>query len=267
MATIERGPLPSDNFVILSNDWVRDVRLSWRARGLLAWLSSHSVSFKVSEARITAASEHDGRHTVREALAELESLGYLTRTKDHGVGGRFTSATYRLQDPIVRSTDNGSADDGSTDSGQIAPHKKTSSSKKTENDEDQLLTPPSSADDVIEAEFIDEKQPTAQTLIAEWVDSRGPNDPPNSQVLGRVASTLKRLLNEGVPYDKVRLGFATWAHSGYSIGALASYVDNAGKAPQRHTQQQETDDKFARAMARADAGQNVFGATAKELTA
>lgn len=130
-----------------------------------------------------------------------------------------------------------------------------------------LLTPPSAADDVIEAEFIDEKPPTAQTLIAEWVDSRGPDDPPNSQVRGRVASTLKNLLDEGVPYDKVRLGFATWAHSGYGVGALASYVDNAGKAPQRHTQQQETNDRFARSFARAQAGISVFAMAERQLEA
>lgn len=135
------------------------------------------------------------------------------------------------------------------------------------NEPSSLLTPPSSADEVVEGEFIDEKPPTAQTLLGEWIDSRGPDDPPNSQVKGRVASTLKRLLDEGVPYDKVRLGFASWAHSGYAVGALASYVDNAGKAPLRNTHQQETDDKFARAMARAEAGQNAFATTAKELTA
>lgn len=136
--------------------------------------------------------------------------------------------------------------------------------------EEQPFTPPptaSSADEVLEAELVDEEQPTAQTLLGEWIDSRGPNDPPNSQVKGQVARILKRLLEDGVPYHKVRLGFANWAHSGYGAGVLASYVDNAGKTPQRNGHQQETDDKFARAMARAEAGRNAFATTAKELTA
>lgn len=144
MASIERGPLPTDNFTILSNAWLRDKRLSWRARGVLAWLASHSQSFKVSEARIVAASDLDGRHTVRQALSELEELGYLIRTKDHGIGGRFTSATYRLSDPdstIVRSTDNGGSDDGGSD--RIRKLR----SKKTTEEEEQAASRDHRSDD------------------------------------------------------------------------------------------------------------------------
>lgn len=115
MASINRGPLPTDNFTMLSNDWVRDKRLSWKARGLLVWLSSHAVGFQVSLDRITKASEKDGKEAVRTAIRELEAAGYLVREKIRDQRGRITSASYTLTDASAEESMVGFPDVGEAD--------------------------------------------------------------------------------------------------------------------------------------------------------
>lgn len=101
MASIKRGPLPVDNFTMLDNRWLRDKRLSWKARGLLAWLSSHAVGFQVSVDRIVAASDRDGREAVKTAIKELEKHCYLVREQERDARGRIVASSYTLTDPSI----------------------------------------------------------------------------------------------------------------------------------------------------------------------
>jgi hypothetical protein len=43
---VRRGTLPTDNFTILSNQWLRDREISHRARGLLALIASHHEEYE-----------------------------------------------------------------------------------------------------------------------------------------------------------------------------------------------------------------------------
>lgn len=98
MPKIRRGPLPQDDFAIISNAAMRDARLSIRARGLLAILSTHADGFEVSVRGLQTPAER--RDAVLTAVRELEGLGYLVRDPDRrGPGGRFTPGDWRLVDP------------------------------------------------------------------------------------------------------------------------------------------------------------------------
>lgn len=94
---IRRGPLPTDHFTMIPNDYARDTALSWAARGLLVWLMSHAVSFKVTEEGMIAAggTKRDG---IRSMVGELERAGYLRRDRTFtpGVG---TTVDYVLTAP------------------------------------------------------------------------------------------------------------------------------------------------------------------------
>jgi hypothetical protein len=68
------------NFVQLPNGWMRDERLSWAARGLLANLMTHEPSFTVSITSLAKASPQ-GPDILRTAVAQLEQYGYLVRRK------------------------------------------------------------------------------------------------------------------------------------------------------------------------------------------
>lgn len=100
---IRRGRMAADvlreQFTQISNAALRDQRLSFKARGVLAWLASHQDGFGCSVAAIQAASSSDGRESIRSALRELQEFGYLEieRTRDAETG-RLGAADYLVTD-------------------------------------------------------------------------------------------------------------------------------------------------------------------------
>lgn len=76
---IIRRLLPFErNFVQLPNVWVRDERLSFAARGVLATVMSHGPGFRVSIGILAKASPQ-GPDAVLTAVRNLEKCGYLIR--------------------------------------------------------------------------------------------------------------------------------------------------------------------------------------------
>lgn len=66
----------SARFTMILNDAIRDDRLSWRAKGILAGCMSHANSFQFNKSWII---EHgtEGRDAINNALNELRKYGYL----------------------------------------------------------------------------------------------------------------------------------------------------------------------------------------------
>jgi hypothetical protein len=87
------------NFTQLPNAWLRDERLSFRARGVLAMLMTHEHGWKVTLKAVAGASAGEGIDAVRSAVAELERYGYLVR---HPIKarGRFQGDHWELVDPF-----------------------------------------------------------------------------------------------------------------------------------------------------------------------
>lgn len=79
---IVRGPRPSDNFAQIHNAALADGKLSFKARGLLAFLLSRPPGWHTSAERL-AKSGIDGERAVKSGLKELEEHGYLNRTRRH----------------------------------------------------------------------------------------------------------------------------------------------------------------------------------------
>ncbi|MBT2232204.1 helix-turn-helix domain-containing protein [Nonomuraea sp. NEAU-A123] len=106
-----RAELPTDHFTTVSNRWVRDKRLTWKARGVLAWLASHKVGFRISENTLIAAAP-DGRDAVRGAIRELEKHGYLVRERQRASSGKLGRVDYILCDPWTAGNQQVSTNDG-----------------------------------------------------------------------------------------------------------------------------------------------------------
>ena len=89
-----------DRFTVLPNQSIRDERLSWKARGLLAFLLSQTEGWRVSSAQL-AKQAPDGIHAIRAGLNELEEYGYLVRQKYQDPAGRWRTDSIIYDVPPV----------------------------------------------------------------------------------------------------------------------------------------------------------------------
>ena len=80
--------LPRANYTTVPNAAVRDVELSFRARGLLVWMLSHENGRTITAATIIDAGP-DGRDNVQAALRELEEAKYIERIKYRSTHGHW----------------------------------------------------------------------------------------------------------------------------------------------------------------------------------
>lgn len=88
-----------DHYTQIPNHWLRDERLSFKARGLLAYIESHVADWSISVTWL-AAKNIEGKEALRSAIAELELYGYLKREQENK-GGRFGEVTWTSQEPLA----------------------------------------------------------------------------------------------------------------------------------------------------------------------
>ena len=172
--TIQRTPRPQSNFTILSNEILRDNRLSFRARGILASVLSRPDNWRTS-ADSLANESIEGRGAILTALKELETLGYLERTKYQNELGHWVSDSLIYDQPkFAKPT-------------SVQPTSENSTLLKElyKNNSEQVEITPSGIN--------------ASTIVAEYVDSHqhylGEKAPTRS--IGRIAKDAKQLLLEG----------------------------------------------------------------------
>lgn len=83
----------SGGFVVLPNEAVNDRRLSFRARGLLAYMLARPPGWRFHADRLAADTAAEGRDAVRTALRELSRLGYYRATRVRQPAGTFVMVT------------------------------------------------------------------------------------------------------------------------------------------------------------------------------
>lgn len=89
-------------YVSIRSETLEDARLSYRARGVLAFLLSKPDNWEASEAHLASQST-DGTTAVRSALNELKTFGYLHCYRLQGDGGHFSWLHYLFEEPIIGS--------------------------------------------------------------------------------------------------------------------------------------------------------------------
>lgn len=210
--SITRGSLPTDRFTIVSNDWLRDSALSWKAKGLLAYIASHAPGHALTSDQIVAEGT-DGRDAVRAGLVELEQRGYLKRVKLRGEGGKIAGTNYELGEP-TQMTVNGkpsagqpgaSADQQERAESAARNHSGLSGAgkpagKKNSSLEDQEKTTSGTAADA----------PAVNLLLGEWIDylkSKGIEQVPG-QWRARYGKEIKHALGDGFHVDHIKRALA-----------------------------------------------------------
>lgn len=88
------------NFTLILNEAIRDPRISWRAKGILAGCLSHAENFVFSREWIISHGT-EGRDAIKAALRELREFGYLQNIKTRNADGRITGEIYKFTDQAV----------------------------------------------------------------------------------------------------------------------------------------------------------------------
>lgn len=134
MTVIRRGARPADQFVMVSNGFARDRRLSLAARGLGLWLLSHEDGWQITASKL-ASEEGVGRDKLRAYLRELEDAGYLLRDRERIHGGRLGGMLYEMhctpQEPTTPRSDQRLTTQALVDQAPVSGQHKKTTSKKT----------------------------------------------------------------------------------------------------------------------------------------
>lgn len=97
---IRRAARPTQDFTIIRNDVLRDSRLSYRARGLLASILSRPDNWTIRSEQL-AREASEGRDAIRTALNELRDIGYLETVQyQDELTGRFYTEQIVYDQPI-----------------------------------------------------------------------------------------------------------------------------------------------------------------------
>lgn len=86
------------NYSIISNDILNDQRLSFKARGLLAYMLSKPDDWKFYTEELVKHSDKDGISAIKAALNEMENMGYLKRVQKRAEKGKFGSQDWIISD-------------------------------------------------------------------------------------------------------------------------------------------------------------------------
>ncbi|MGF9909529.1 replication protein [Brevibacillus porteri] len=76
------------NYVVLNNTGLRDPQLSWKAKGLLAYMLSMPDDWQFYDEELETHAK-DGRDSLKSAIKELRMSGYFKRVPKQGEGGRL----------------------------------------------------------------------------------------------------------------------------------------------------------------------------------
>lgn len=112
---IVRAPRPDSHFVQIRNDVIRDRRLSYKARGLLAFMLSFPDNYRITSESLADASDQDGRRAVLSGLEELRDLGYLVTVSERDEKGQWSKTSFLYDEPQCPSIDGMNGDYPTTD--------------------------------------------------------------------------------------------------------------------------------------------------------
>lgn len=91
-------------FAVIDQRAINDSRLSFRARGVLAWLLDKPDDWRCNS-RTIAVAGREGRDAVQAALRELEQAGYLSRARRQNDRGRWLTFTTVHERPVDEPVD------------------------------------------------------------------------------------------------------------------------------------------------------------------
>lgn len=99
-AGIRRGVMAAEQFTQIANGLFRDARLSFKAKGLFGYLSTHRDGRRMTVTDL-ARRGRDGEAAVKSGLKELQRYGFLLRERERNPDGTLGAAAYVITDRLM----------------------------------------------------------------------------------------------------------------------------------------------------------------------
>jgi hypothetical protein len=102
---------PPSGFTIIPDETLRDDRLSYAARGVLAEILSRPDDWSTNADALWRRGRHErgkaaeGRNAMRSLFAELEKAGYMARHRKRAARGRMITELHIFDAPVERGPD------------------------------------------------------------------------------------------------------------------------------------------------------------------
>lgn len=87
-----------NGFAQISNAALRDTRLSYCARGILAMVMSHNESWKTTTTWIRSQTPSEGQVAIANAIKQLQQFGYLVIQREKAVDGKMQGCVWTWTD-------------------------------------------------------------------------------------------------------------------------------------------------------------------------
>jgi hypothetical protein len=97
--TITRRKYDRD-FTVLSNEFLKDTRLSWKAKGIIAYVAMLPDDWALNMRDLTNRAT-DGRDSLYSGIKELETFGYCSKTQNRNPDGTIAGYAYEICDQPV----------------------------------------------------------------------------------------------------------------------------------------------------------------------
>lgn len=97
MADFIKRAKRKSNFTTVNNDYLQDVNLSWKAKGLITYIMSLPDDWQLNISDLKNRSK-DGRDSTANGVNELIENGYCFRVKQRNSGGMFVGYDYTVSD-------------------------------------------------------------------------------------------------------------------------------------------------------------------------
>ena len=122
----------SIGYTVLPNGILRDTGLSLKTKGLFAIILSLPEDWDYSVAGLATVAGC-GRDAIRSALGEMETAGYLRRTRSHGEDGKFAGVIYDIRDVAAPLSENPTMEEDAPLSGKPTSAEPTLEKPSSEN--------------------------------------------------------------------------------------------------------------------------------------
>ena len=122
----------SGGYTVLPNGILRDTGLSLKTKGLFAIILSLPETWDYSVAGLATVAGC-GRDAIRSALGEMETAGYLRRTRSHGEDGKFAGVIYDIRDVAAPLSENPTMEEEAPLSGKPTSAEPTLEKPSSEN--------------------------------------------------------------------------------------------------------------------------------------